>query len=188
MHERRGQGSSARTMVTRALARGRVLELKLSSLEARIKQGLESALGRVAELKARGLESEAESLAADAAAKRMLLEEVSRLRLGLERMRLRLEAMLYLGESQERMREVKELMKGLRSSGIRNVPELSLLFEELEEALVDLEEGLGRLASGAPETLWERVSRDEVERVLREAEAIAQRRERSRFPHPPGSE
>lgn len=171
----------------RALSKIRAIEYKLASLESRLNSAITSGLMRIAELKERGMSMDAELLAAEISSRRQMLAEVSKMRNGLERLRLRLETVMLVGESREGIKQMKELLQEIKNSNFEKIPELSILFGELDEVMADIEESYGGDYAISLEDVPVVSSPADVERILKEADIVAQGRERKRLPLPPGS-
>jgi len=171
----------------RALSKIRVIEHKLAIMESGLSSSISSGLLRIAELKERGLNMDAELLAAELATRRQMLTEIAAMRANLERLRLRLETVMLVGESQESARQIKALMAEIKSGGFEKVPELSILLGELDEIVSEISSEVPLSGGDVSDAIPVVASPREVEKILKEAELIAERRERGKLPVPPGS-
>ena len=171
----------------KALSRIRAIEYKLASMESRLNSSITSGLMRIAELKEKGMNIDAEMLAAELSSRRQMLKEISRMRTGLERLRLRLETIMIIGESRESIGQLKQILGEIKSSGFEKIPELSIMFGELDEIISGIEEDFEFESTASIDDLTVVSSPAEVERILKEADIVAQGREKKRLPLPPGS-
>lgn len=173
--------------IIKSLSKVRLIESKLSLLEGKLNSVIASGITRIAELKDKNLNMEAELLAAEIASKRGMLTEIMRMRTGLERLRLRLETILMVGESRENLVFTSQLLKELKSFGVGKIPEIAVMLNELEQLIGEIygEFDTGYIYSieGVPVVSYP----EEVEKILKEADIVAQGRERKKLPLPPGS-
>lgn len=171
----------------KGLSRIRAIEYKLASMEARLNSTITNGLMRIAELKEKGMNMDAEILAAELSSRRQMLMEISKMRTGLERLRMRLETIMIIGESRESIRQLKQILGEIKNSGFEKIPELSIMFGELEEIINGIEEEFDISSIDSIDDVTVVSSPAEVERILKEADIIAQGREKRKLPVPPGS-
>lgn len=184
---KRDKENEKKLFLLKALSKIRAIEYKLSSLESKLNNTIITGLMRIAELKEKGLSMDAELLAAEIASRRQMLIEVSKMRTGLERLRLRLETIMIVGESKESMKQLKEILSEVKNSGFEKIPELSILIGELDELINNVGEEFTGDSLLSIDDVPVVSSPAEVEKILKEADIVAQGREKKKLPLPPGS-
>ncbi len=164
----------------------RTMENKVRFIEERVRSNSEKGFKEIVKHYSNGSRELAEALASEVAEQRKLAETIARFRLGIERIRLRLETLLDIGGTAEMLKEIAPMLSDLKKTGIEAVPEFGIMFSELQNKLIDLgfemDSGLTFPGFSAPNI---EASSDEVKKILLEAKEIAKERMASKMPEPP---
>ena len=170
----------------RAISAIRVIEARIGYIEERMSQSIEDAYNKLIKLQERNESSAASLLAAEIAEKKKVYESILSFKLGLEKLRLRLESIRDVGYSLTLMKGLEKIIKDIKKNVALNLPELSILYTELEEKLneLDIETQIPD-SEGIPLDIKE-ITDDEVKSILKEASEIASLKEKNKLPSPPG--
>ncbi len=184
--KKRDDSRQLRIEVTRAIVALRSAEYKVMHLENRIGAKISQLNQRLVQAKRQGRDDEATLLAAEIAERMKLLDQIRGFRLGLERLRTRLETVKLVGEARPLLQGIEPMISEIRSNIATSIPEVGIIYAQLEERLAELGAGLEAPLAPAsnPPSQWAATD-DEVRRILREAEEVARAREAQDMPEPP---
>lgn len=190
LHARRGGKEDSRMLkltIAKAITGLKTAEYRIMHHEARLQEKIRQLNKKLVTAKQRGENLQAQLLAQEIAERMKILHHIRSFRLSLERLRTRLETIRLLGDARPLLKGIEPMIAEIRSSTATTLPEIGLVYAQLEERLAELDAGLS--TSLPNQTLnpaeWT-ASDEEVARILREAEEIARAREREQMPPPPG--
>ncbi len=175
-----------RLKLVQTISHLRVMENKIRYIEDRIRRNAEEKFNELIKHSSRHDKSMAQIIANEVAEQRKLAESIEMLRLSIERVRLRLETILDVGGTVDMLKSLSPLLKDVRKTSVGAIPEIGLMFSELEEKLTEL--GVEMDTSPiyeSPGTGVVEVNSEDIQKILREAEEMAAEREKHRLPKPP---
>ena len=164
----------------------RVVENKIKFIEDRIRGNSEKRFQELVSHYSSGGDEYAKIIASEVAEQRKLANMIARMRVGVEKIRLRLETILEIGGTVELLKDISPMLKDLKKLGIQAVPEFGIMFTELQNKLADMGVEIDTttyLPSSTPTTI--NAESDDVARILEEAREIASEKIGEKIPNPP---
>jgi division protein CdvB (Snf7/Vps24/ESCRT-III family) len=163
----------------------RVMENKIRFIENRVRNNSEKRFQEIISHYAKGDNDYVKVIAGEVAEQRKLANNIGRMRIGIERIRLRLETLLDLGGTVDMLKDVTPMLKDLRKMGMEAIPEFGIMFSELQHKLADIGVEMnveGYVPFSPPKV---EVDSEDVQKILKEAAEIASERVNSSIPQPP---
>ncbi len=168
-----------RLNIVKAISLARIVEGKLLMMEERLKASMNDRFKELVENHYLNDKSYSSMLAAEIAERRKLLNAISSLRLGVERLRIRLETIRDIGATAELARGLTSMLRELKGNAAVAVPEISVMLGELEESVLELTTEalpIGGMQTSPGST---GIEDPDVKAILREAAEVAAERKRT---------